>query len=82
VASAMAKSVRKIAASDLGIGITGIAGPTGATENKPVGTVFIAVDTKTNKICKKFLFKGNRLQVRKKAASKALELLTHLVRKI
>jgi nicotinamide-nucleotide amidase len=79
VASAMAKSIRKIAKSDFGIGITGIAGPTGATKNKPVGTVFIAVDATNRNICKKFLFKGNRLQIRKKAAIKALELLKEVI---
>ena len=75
VASLMAKSVRKIAKTDFGIGITGIAGPTGGTQKKPVGTVFIAVDSKNKGLSKKFLFKGNRNTIRKKAALKSLELL-------
>ena len=75
VATAMAKSVRKIARTDLGIGITGIAGPAGATEGKPIGTVFIAVDGPLKKLCKEFHFRGKRLTIRRKAASKCLELL-------
>jgi PncC family amidohydrolase len=75
VATAMAKSIRKLAKSSFGIGITGIAGPTGATAAKPLGTVFIAMDSQKKKVCKEFHFAGNRAQVRKKAALKALELL-------
>lgn len=79
VASLMAKSVRKIAKTDFGIGITGITGPTGGTPKKPVGTVFIAVDNQNKAICKKFLFKGNRLNIRKKVALKSLELLKSVI---
>ena len=75
VASIMAKQIRKIAKTDFGIGITGIAGPTGATPQKRVGTVFIAFVSKNKRICNKFIFKGKRAAVREKAALKALELL-------
>lgn len=75
VAILMAKNIRKIACSDIGIGITGIAGPTGATKTKPVGMVFIAIESKDKCICKKFLLRGNRADIREKAAFKALELL-------
>jgi PncC family amidohydrolase len=75
VASLMAKNVRRIAHTHFSIGITGIAGPTGGTPKKPVGTVFIAVEGKKQKICKKFHFSGSRNTVRKKAALKASELL-------
>ena len=62
--------------TDFVIAITGIAGPTGATANKPVGTVFIALRTPNNKIfVKKNAFKGTRLQIKKKSAEKALKLL-------
>lgn len=74
-AKIMAQAVRKLAKTDFGIGITGIAGPSGATAKKPVGTVFIAIDSKDEKICQRFLFKGNRNIIREKAALKALELL-------
>ena len=75
VACLMANNIRHIAKTDLGIGITGIAGPTGATPNKPIGTVFIAVADKNKTICKKFIFRGNRASIRKQSALKALELL-------
>ena len=79
VASSMAGRIRKIAHTDIGIGITGIAGPNAGTPHKPVGTVFIALDSKKGKICKKFHFKGTRLCIRKKAALKSLELLKEML---
>jgi PncC family amidohydrolase len=48
----MAQSVRKLVKTDIGIGISGIAGPTGGTPKKPVGTVFIAIDSRNKKVCK------------------------------
>lgn len=75
VAKTMAQAVRKIAKTDFGIGVTGIAGPTGGSSRKPVGTVYIAVDSKNRKVCKKFHFTGKRANIRKKAALKALKLL-------
>lgn len=75
VASSMAGRIRKIANTDIGIGITGIAGPSTGTPQKPVGTVFIALDSKKKRICRKFHFKGTRLCIRKTAAVKSLELL-------
>lgn len=80
VAGLMAKSARIIAKANLGIGITGIAGPNGGSKEKPVGTVFIAIDTKNNKICKKFHFKGSRLKIRRMAALKSLELLEQCIK--
>jgi len=75
VAVAMAEAVKKIAKADFGIGITGIAGPTGRTPAQPTGTVFIAVANKNKTICEKYHFKGNRASVRKKSAVVALQLL-------
>jgi len=79
VAKLMAKSVRLMAKTNFGIGITGIAGPGGGTKEKPVGTVFIAIDSKDKKLCKEFHFAGSRLTVRKKSALKALDLLSRLM---
>ncbi len=79
VAQEMARSVRKLAKTDLAIGVTGIAGPTGGTLQKPVGTVFIAINGKSKKICKKFHFSGNRTTIREKTALKALELLKNSI---
>lgn len=71
----MAQSVRILAGSGFGIGITGIAGPTGGTFLKPVGTVFIAINSKNKKLCEKFNFKGSRDKIRKQTALETLKLL-------
>lgn len=76
----MAQKIREMGKTDLGIGITGIAGPAGAVMDKPVGTVFIAIDAKTKKICRKFIFKGSRAAIRKQAALKSLKLLKQLIK--
>ena len=75
VAKIMAKNVRRLFKTDFGIAITGIAGPSGGSKAKPVGTVFIAVDAGEKKICKKFLFSGSRKSIRTQSALKSLELL-------
>jgi PncC family amidohydrolase len=74
VALKMAKSVRKLAKTDYGISVTGIAGPTGGSPWKPVGTVFMAVSDKKRTICRRFLFKGSRASIRKQSVAKALSL--------
>jgi nicotinamide-nucleotide amidase len=79
VAKKMATSIRKIAKTDYAIAITGIAGPTGGSAQKPVGTVFIALTGKNKQICRRFIFKGNRTSIRKQAALKALQLLKKLI---
>jgi nicotinamide-nucleotide amidase len=75
VAEMMAIHIRLLAKSDYGIGITGIAGPAGATPGKPKGTVFIAVSSPKKKISEKFKFTGHRNLVQKKAALAAMKLL-------
>ena len=75
VAMAMAANVRKIHNTDFGIGITGIAGPGGATKTKPVGLVYIAVATKIENLCLQYEFTGTRTQIRQKASTEAMKLL-------
>ncbi len=75
VARRMAISVRLIGRSDYGVGITGIAGPTGGSKRKPVGTVFIAISSKNKTICRKFFFKGGRTKIQQVAALSAISLL-------
>jgi nicotinamide-nucleotide amidase len=79
VAKAMANGIRT--KSDVGIGIstTGIAGPTGGTEEKPVGLVYIAVSTKDDTRVEKFLFTGNRLQNKENTCEAALEMLLNIL---
>ena len=75
VALKMAKGVRKATKSKIGLSITGIAGPGGGTEAKPVGLVFIGLSTKIDNIVKEFHFKGSRETVKERASLAALNLL-------
>jgi len=75
IASLMAKSIQKISGADLGIGVTGIAGPGGGTKNKPVGTIFIAISGAGFSVTRKLRLKGTRANIRKQTATAALKLL-------
>ncbi len=74
-ASAMAKGVRVDADSDLGLSVTGIAGPDGGTEEKPVGTVFISLAAPDGCWTKRFQFHGSRSEIRTLTAWTALDWL-------
>lgn len=74
-ALAMAKAVQRILKTDFGVGITGIAGPTGATRAKPVGMTYIAIHTGLETLCLQYLFEGNRAGIKSRAATQALRLL-------
>jgi nicotinamide-nucleotide amidase len=80
VALALAKNVRALANSDFGLGITGIAGPTGGSPQKPIGTVFIALSDKNKTVCRRFRFPGGRELIRRKSALQALALLKSRLR--
>lgn len=75
VAEAMACGVRQLSGCDYGIGITGIAGPDGGSEEKPVGLVYIGLAAKDYCQVKRFTFKGGREAVRVLAAKTALDWL-------
>ena len=75
VACAMAKGVRALAQSTFGIGITGIAGPGGGTEEKPVGLVFIALADDEGVQSIRLTFSGDRHFVRTLSVNAALDLL-------
>ena len=75
VAKAMAKSVRRLSRTDYGIGITGIAGPTGGTPDKPVGLVYIGVASEAGTRVEKFILLGSRKKIKFQSAQKALEML-------
>ncbi len=71
----LAKNARHLGQANIGIGITGIAGPTGAMPLKPVGIVFIAISIGHNLYFKKFIFSGNRLKIKEAAKNAAFGLL-------
>ena len=75
VAVAMARAARKKAEADFAIAITGIAGPTGGTEQKPVGLVHISVDSNNGCQTKRCLFSHDRKYIRLRAAQTALNML-------
>jgi nicotinamide-nucleotide amidase len=75
VAIAMAQGARKSLKTDFGIGITGIAGPSGGTKAKPVGLTFIAICTEIEMLCLECVFVGSRKSIKTQAATRALRSL-------
>jgi len=70
----MCEGVRALAGADIGISVTGIAGPGGGTADKPVGTVWIGVSCEKVHRAFRFLFSGDRNQVRLQTTIAALEI--------
>jgi nicotinamide-nucleotide amidase len=75
VAEAMAEGIRKRAGTDFGLSVTGIAGPGGGTEEKPVGLVYIALADEVKTEHRKLQLPGDRNLVRWRASQAALDLL-------
>lgn len=71
----MCKGVRTLADADFGISVTGIAGPGGGTPDKPVGTVWIGICGDNLHKAERFLFDGDRQQVRESTAQTALKMV-------
>jgi nicotinamide-nucleotide amidase len=80
VAEALAAGIRERTGATLGLGVTGIAGPTGGTDEKPVGLVYIALsdDQKTEVVEKRF--QGGRDHIRQYATQQALDLVRRRLR--
>jgi nicotinamide-nucleotide amidase len=78
VAAAMAEGVRRVSGADVALALTGVAGPTGGSADKPVGTVFIAVAAAGRTTVKERHFNGDRHQIQTLAAYAGL----HLVRQV
>jgi nicotinamide-nucleotide amidase len=74
-AEAMVNGVHTAAGTDLSLAVTGIAGPDGGTEDKPVGTVYMAMISPQERRVERFNFSGNREQVRLRTAYTALDWL-------
>ncbi len=75
VAEQMAEGVAKALGADVGVGITGVAGPGGGTEEKPVGLVYISVWHKGQHFTRKMKAANGRDRIRMQAASTALDLI-------
>jgi nicotinamide-nucleotide amidase len=75
VAQALAQGARRKAGTDYALSITGIAGPGGGTEQKPVGLVYIAVDNQDGTDTSRYVFSFDRSSVRWRAAQTALDIL-------
>ena len=75
VAAAMAEGIRKRCRSTLGVGITGVAGPTGGTDEKPVGLVYIALSDSNETKVEERRFPGDRERIRHWATQQALDMI-------
>lgn len=74
-AQAMAEGVRELSRADIGLGVTGIAGPTGGTPEKPIGLVYIALAHEGGCFAKQFRFFGDRMANKERTAQAALNEL-------
>ena len=79
VAAQMAAGVRKMTGAQVGIGITGIAGPGGGSDLKPVGTVMIAVETPDTRVVRTKRYSGGRDLVRDLSSHAALDIVRRLL---
>ncbi len=73
-AKEMAKGICRKMKTDVGIGVTGIAGPGGGTKKKPVGLVYISCCYRDKVTVQKYLFQGDRSQIREDTVKNALNL--------
>lgn len=80
VASQMAEGVRKKIDTDIGLATSGIAGPGGGTEEKPVGTVYMALSDSEEVRWRKYHFSGNRWEVKEQTSEKALQWIIEYFR--
>jgi PncC family amidohydrolase len=74
-AEAMARGARERAGTDIGVAVTGIAGPDGGTPTKPVGTVFIALADRQGTVVERYRFDRDREGNKALSAVRALDLL-------
>lgn len=75
VAAAMAQGIKQAARTDLGLSVTGVAGPGGGTEKKPVGLVFIALSSSQGIKAAEYRLLGSREQIRTRASQMALDMV-------
>lgn len=78
-AEEMAIGIKNLSNSDIGVSITGIAGPEGGTAQKPVGLVYIGYADSNRTCAKRCIFNGSRLEIRERSANTALHLVRTLL---
>jgi PncC family amidohydrolase len=71
----MARGARTALGAQVGLSVSGIAGPAGGLPNKPVGTTWVGLSTPDEDWARQFLFSGDRLQIKMAAADQALQML-------
>ena len=79
VARQMAEGSLTLFSSDLAVSLTGYAGPGGGANSDPVGTVYIGLASRSDTICRRCSFAGDRSQVRNQACAFALKLLLEAI---
>jgi PncC family amidohydrolase len=73
VALEMARGIRRALSADIGVAVTGIAGPGGATPTKPVGLTYVALVAPDTEVCRRYVWAGNRSANKLSSAVAALE---------
>ena len=74
----MSENVRELFETDIGVGVTGIAGPGGGSDVKPVGTVYISVSNADKTEVKRFNFSGTRAEIKNQSANAAMNMVKQL----
>lgn len=81
-AKEMAAGLKSLSNADFAVAVTGIAGPDGGSEEKPVGLVYIGLEFPGGNAVGKYIFKGNRDAVRKQTAEAALGMIEDVLNKL
>lgn len=78
-AKEMARGARQVVKADLGVSVTGLAGPDGDGTGRPVGLVYIAIDSEGFSFCRELHLEGDRQAIREQAAASVLQLVLDFV---
>jgi PncC family amidohydrolase len=78
----MAQNIRLMFHSDLGVGITGVAGPGGGSSEKPIGSVYMAIADGEKTVCKLFKFSGERIEIKQQASATVIKMAKEFLQKL